>query len=105
MLLVLRLGLRLGGHDAVIVLGVLQIAFRHDAVAIGVGVARELQIFLVDVRGRAADLHLGAGRVEGAVRIVSAAAAAIVVVIVVIVVVVVVVRFDVVLLSDLDLEA
>jgi len=80
LLLILLLGLRLRRHDAVIVLGVLEIILRHDAVAGRVGVARELQIFLIDVRCRAADFHLRAGRVERAVRIVSAATAAAIVV-------------------------
>ena len=60
------LHLRLSGRDdAVIVLGVLQVVFRHDAVAGALGVASERRIFLGDMLGRAADLHVGAVRLVG----------------------------------------
>ena len=60
MLAVLRSHLRLGRHDdAVIVLGVLEIAFRRDNVARGQCVARQRHIFLGDMRCGPADLHVG----------------------------------------------
>ena len=48
-----------GGDDAEIMLGVLQVAFRHDRIAGGLRVARQLQIFLGDMLGGAADFHVG----------------------------------------------
>ena len=62
-------------HDAVVMLRMLKIILGHDAVAAGIGVAGQLQILLIDMAGRAADLDLGAGRIEGAVGIETAAAA------------------------------
>lgn len=59
-LLHLRLG---GGNDAVIVFGVLQIVFRHDAVAGALGVPGKRRVFFGDVLGRTADLHVWAGAV------------------------------------------
>jgi hypothetical protein len=46
-------------HDAVVMLRMLKIILGHDAVAAGIGVAGQLQIFLVHMAGRAADLDLG----------------------------------------------
>jgi hypothetical protein len=43
-------------------LGVLEIIFRRDRIAGGLRVARELKIFLGDMIGRAANLHVGAVR-------------------------------------------
>ena len=73
LLLILLLGLRLRRHDPVVVLGMLEIILRHHAVAGRIGVARELEIFLIHIRRRATDLYLRPGRIEGTVRIVSAA--------------------------------
>lgn len=73
LLKLLRLRL-LRRQDAEIVLGVLQIILCHHPVAGRVRVARELEIFLVHMRSRAANLHLGPVRVERPVRIVAAAA-------------------------------
>jgi hypothetical protein len=50
-------------------LGVLQIALRHDAVALRVRIARELEVLLIDVRSGAADLDLWAIGIVGAVRV------------------------------------
>jgi hypothetical protein len=78
------LHLRLGGcDDAVVVLGVLQIVFRHDTVAGTLRIARQRRILLGNMLGRATDLHVWAGAVIGpgqrvlalAVEIVSTAAA------------------------------
>ena len=66
-LLPLELLLLLGlgrAHHAVIVLGMLEIVFRHDAVTRGVRVAGELQVLLVHVRCRAANLHLRSVGIE-----------------------------------------
>jgi len=43
----------------------LQVIFRHDAVASALGVASERGIFLGDMLGGAADLHIWAGAVIG----------------------------------------
>ena len=75
----------LGGrnrHDAVIMLRMLKIILGHDAVAAGIGVAGKLEIFFVDMAGRAADLYFRAGGIKCAVGIVPTAAAAIVVAVV-----------------------
>jgi hypothetical protein len=53
-----RLGGLGGGDEAEIMLGVLQVVLGRDRIAAGVGIARELQIFLGDVVGVAADLHI-----------------------------------------------
>ena len=66
-------------HDAVVMLCMLKIILGHDAVAAGIGVAGQLQILLIDVGGRTANLDLGTGRIIGAVGIETTAAAAIVV--------------------------
>src|SRR6185437_15542836 len=72
LLLVLLLLLQLGGQDAVIVFGVLEIILRHHAVARCVGVPRKLQVLLIHMRGGPANLHFGPGRIECAVRVVTA---------------------------------
>ena len=53
----------------------LKIILGHHPVAAGIGVARELQIFLIDMAGRAADLDFRAGGIEGAVGVEAAATA------------------------------
>ena len=45
-------------HHAVIVLGVLEIILRADSVARRMRIARKLEIFLVNMRGAAAYLHI-----------------------------------------------
>jgi len=72
--LILGLLRLLGHHDAEIMLRMLKIILGHDAVAAGIGVTGQLQIFLIDMAGRAADLHLGSGRIKGAIGIEAAAA-------------------------------
>ena len=72
--LVLGLLSRRRRHDAVIMLRMLKIILGHDAVAAGIGITGQLQIFLIDMAGRAADLHLGSGRIKGAIGIEAAAA-------------------------------
>ena len=71
--LILRLLRLLRGHDAEIMLRMLKIILGHDAVAAGVGVTRQLQILLIDMAGRPANLDLRAAGIEGAVGIVPAA--------------------------------
>jgi hypothetical protein len=69
-LLALLLHMSLVGHDqAVIVLGMLEVILGHDAVAGRVRVAGELEVLLVNVVGVAADLHVGAVRVDRAVNV------------------------------------
>ena len=51
-----------GGDQAEIVLGVLIVVFGGDRIAGGLRVARELDVFLGDVDGGAADLHVRAVR-------------------------------------------
>ena len=59
----LRPQLRLRRHDdAVVMLGVLEIALRRDHVAGSERVARERHVFLGDMRRGPADLHVGAVR-------------------------------------------
>jgi hypothetical protein len=70
-----------GGNDAVVVFGVLQVVFCHDAVAGALGVAGKLRIFLGDVLGSAADLYVGAGAIVAASQRISALAVEIVVII------------------------
>jgi len=72
--LVLGLLSRRRRHDAVIMLRMLKIILGHDAVAAGIGVTGQLQILLIDMTGRAANLHLGSGRIKGAIGIEAAAA-------------------------------
>jgi hypothetical protein len=75
--------------DAVVMLGMLQIAFRDDAVARRRRITRKLQILFVDLEGAATNTNIGAIRVERlhAQRHVRATSAVIVVVIVIIVVI------------------
>jgi len=54
-------------QDAVIVLSVLKVVFRRDAVTSGTGIARELQVFLIDMSRRAADLDVRSRRIESPV--------------------------------------
>jgi len=68
-----------GGHDAVIMFRMLKIVLGHHAVATGIGVAGELQIFFVHMAGRAANLDFRSAGIIGAVGIEAATAAAIVV--------------------------
>src|SRR6185295_7046551 len=59
---------RLRRHDhAVIMLRMLKIILSHDAIALRIGVARQLEIFLVDVMRVAADLDVGTVRIDRAV--------------------------------------
>lgn len=54
-----RRGLHLGGHDdAIVMLGVLEIALSRYDVAGGQGVARQRHVLLSDMRSGAADLHV-----------------------------------------------
>lgn len=76
LLLNLRIGLRLLSllrldrcQDAEIVFRVLEIAFGHDPVALRIRIARELEIFLIDMRSGTADFDLGAVRIVCAVRV------------------------------------
>jgi len=46
--------------QAEVMFGVLEVIFRRDRIARGLRVARELKIFLGDMVGRAANLHVGA---------------------------------------------
>ena len=69
-----RLGL-LRRHDAEIMLRMLKIILGRHPVARTVGIPGQLQVFLVNMRGRAANLHFRAGRIKGAVGVEAAAAA------------------------------
>ena len=60
-------------HDTVVMLRMLKIVLGHHPVAAGIGVAGQLQILLVNVRGRAANLHFRTGRIVRAVGIEAAA--------------------------------
>ena len=71
---VLRLLCRRGRHDAVVMFRMLKIIFGHDAIAAGIGVTRQLQVFLIDMAGRAANLDLRTGGIVGAIGIEAAAA-------------------------------
>jgi len=84
-----RLGL-LSRHDTKIMLGMLKVILGCDAITGTVGVTRQLQILLVNMSGRAADLHFRPRRIECAVGIkptattaaaTTAAAAAIIIVV------------------------
>ena len=57
---------RSGGHDAVVMLRMLKIVLSHDAVAAGIGVAGELQIFLLHLTGRAAKFDFRTLGIKGA---------------------------------------
>jgi hypothetical protein len=61
-LLHLRLGSR---DDAVVVLGMLQVVFRHDAITCALRVACQSRILLGNVLSGTADFHIGAGAVIG----------------------------------------
>jgi hypothetical protein len=52
------LGLLGAGDDTEIVFGMLEIILRHYRIAAGLGIARQLQIFLGDMRGIATHLHV-----------------------------------------------
>src|ERR1051326_2611284 len=69
LLLLLILDL-VGVHDAVVVLGVLEIILGLNAVAGRIGVARQLQVLLIDMRGGAANLDFRTAGIEGPVGIV-----------------------------------
>src|SRR5438045_2826818 len=56
-------------HDPPIMFGMLQVVFCGDAIAGGIRIARELQVFLVHMRSRTADLDLRARRIERAIGI------------------------------------
>jgi hypothetical protein len=56
-----------GQDDPAIVVGVLEIVLRHDAVAGGRRISAKRQILLVDLMGRAAQPHTRAVAVEGLV--------------------------------------
>jgi len=47
-------------HDAIIMFRMLKIILGHDAVAAGIGVPGQLQIFLIDMAGCATDFDLRA---------------------------------------------
>ena len=60
-----------GAHHPEVMLGVLEVVLRHDAIAGGVGVAGELLVALVNVLGGAAHLDaIGAVGIEGAIGVV-----------------------------------
>ena len=67
---------RSGRHDAVIMLRVLKIVLGHHPVAGGIGIPRQLEIFLIDMGSRAADFDFRTGGIERAIGIVTAAAIA-----------------------------
>jgi hypothetical protein len=71
-----------GSNDAVVVFGVLEVVFGHDAVAGALGIAGELRIFLGDVLGSAANLNVWAGAIVAPRQRISALAVEIVVIIV-----------------------
>lgn len=57
-----------GSQNAIIMLRVLQIIFRHDAIAGRRSIARQLQITLIDMSGRSTHFDIGARALERAVR-------------------------------------
>lgn len=59
----------LGGHDAEIMLRMLKIILSHHPVAAGIGVAGELEIFLIDMAGGAPDFDLRPRGIESTVGI------------------------------------
>ena len=60
------LHLRLGGcDDTVIMFGVLQVVFRHDAVAGALSITCERGVLFRNMLGSAANLHIGAGTIIG----------------------------------------
>jgi len=71
LLTLIQLLLGLGGaHQPVIVLGVLQVVFGHDAIAGRIRISRKLQIFLVNMGRGTANLDLRTARIECAVGVV-----------------------------------
>ena len=64
-------------HDAVIVLRMLKIILGHHPVAAGIGVAGELEIFLINMRRRAADFDFRSRGIESAVGVISTTTAAV----------------------------
>src|SRR5690606_3276492 len=60
----LHRGHALGQHDAVVVLRMLQIVFRRDAIPGGIGIAGELAVTLENGAGAAPDLHIGTVGIE-----------------------------------------
>ena len=58
-----------GRHDAVVMFRMLKIVLGHDAVAAGIGVTGQLQILLVHMARRTADLDLRSRGIEGAIGI------------------------------------
>jgi hypothetical protein len=65
-----------GAQDTIVVLGVLEIAFRHHPVAGRVRVTRQLEILFVDGRRRSTDLDVGAVALERAIGLMTAATSA-----------------------------
>jgi hypothetical protein len=59
-----------GAKDTKIVISVLEIAFRHDPIARALRVAGQLQVSLINVMGRATNLHIRAVAFKGAVGLV-----------------------------------
>jgi hypothetical protein len=49
--------------------GMLKVVLGSYSIALRTCVARKLQVFLIDVSRRAADLHIGPGRIERSVMI------------------------------------
>lgn len=71
LLRLLLLNLKLSGiHEAEIVLGMLEIVLGHHPVACGVRIPGELEIFFVNMGGRATNLDLRSRRIEGSIGIV-----------------------------------
>ena len=61
----LLLGLLSRGDQPEIMFGMLEITFRHDRIARGLRVARQLEIFFADVMGCSTNFHIGAARFVG----------------------------------------
>jgi len=74
--LILGLLRLLGHHDAEIMLRMLKIILGHHPVAARIGVAGQLQIFLVNMAGGTANLDLRSRGIEGAVGVEATAMAA-----------------------------
>ena len=74
LLVLLLLNLR-GGHDAIIMLGVLQIILGGHAITLSIRIASQLQILLVNMRGGTANFYFRPVRIEGPVLVVMLAAA------------------------------
>jgi hypothetical protein len=56
----------IGHDDTAVVLGVLQVVLRQHRISRGLGIAREGDVLLGDMRRRTADLHVRAVRLEAA---------------------------------------